>query len=245
MKEVTITIKTTYSAQCRAIDEHSITAYADDRFPGLAIHAPWDFFTDTWRVTHVPSGLAVAILPTRAAATAALELIGKLQNWNRPQAEVAAHGEPGEARWLKVAVAAAVEQVNRERVAALAQAVEMGTIKAVALEAALGDFRCNKMGRAWRSRSPVTHSDWTTRARKLLGDAADLAAVGHLAAALYAAASDYSHNGNFRPAALAPHTWKLLSGRLRTYRANLPDKALSRGAYDAKRRASRKSAPLP
>ena len=119
MKEVTITIKTTYSAQCRAIDEHSITAYADDRFPGLAIHAPWDFFTDTWRVTHVPSGLAVAILPTRAAATAALELIGKLQNWNRPQAEVAAHGEPGEARWLKVAVAAAVEQVNRERAAAL------------------------------------------------------------------------------------------------------------------------------
>ena len=55
-------------------------------------------------------------------------------------------------------------------------------------------------------------------------------------AALYAAASDFSRNGDFRPAALEPHTWKQLSGRLRTYRAELPDKALSRGAYDAKRR---------
>ena len=67
-----------------------MTAYADDRFPGLAIHGPWELGTDDWRITHVPSGLIIATLPTRAAATAALELIGKLQDWNRPQAEVAA-----------------------------------------------------------------------------------------------------------------------------------------------------------
>ena len=101
-----------------------------------------------------------------------------------------------------------MERVNSDRAAALKAAVESGTIKGTTLEAALGDFRCDKMGRAWRTRSPVTHGEWTEPARKLLGTAADLAAVGHLAAALYAAASDYSHNGNFRPAALEPHTWK-------------------------------------
>jgi len=61
---------------------------------------------------------------------------------------------------------------------------------------------------------PATRGKWTEPARKLLGTAADLAAdlaaVGHLAAA-----SDFSRNGNFRPAALEPHTWKLLSGHLR------------------------------
>jgi hypothetical protein len=85
----------------------------------------------------------------------------------------------------------------------------------------------------------VTHAKWAERARKLLGAAADLSAVGHLAAALYAAASDFSRNGNFHPAALEPHTWKQLSGRLRTYRAELPEKALSRGQYDAKRKSAR------
>ena len=144
----------------------------------------------------------------------------------------------GKTRWLRTSIAAAVERVNSDRAAALKAAVESGTIKGTSLEAALGDFRCDKMRRAWRSRSPVTHGKWAERARKLLGAAADLAAVGHLAAALYAAASDFSRNGNFRPAALEPHAWKLLSGRLRTYRAELPEKALSRGQYDAKRKSA-------
>jgi len=239
MKEITITIKTTHSDKCRAIDEHSITAYADDRFPGLAIHAPWDFFADTWRVTHVSSGLAVAIVPTRAAATAALELIGKIQDWTRPQEEVAAHGEPGKLRWQKASVAAAVERVNSDRAAALETAVESGTIKAAALEAALGDFRCRNMRRAWRNRSPVTHGDWSVPARKLLGDAADLADVGKLAATLYVAASEFSPGGLFAPAAWPPYTWKQLSGRLRTYRAELPEKALSRGQYEQRSTAAR------
>jgi hypothetical protein len=239
MKETTITIRT-YNRERFTEEENPVTAYADDRFLGLAIHGPWELGNDDWRITHVPSGLIIATLPTRAAATAALEMIGKLQDWNRPQAEVVP-AEPGQWRWLKTSIAAAVERVNSDRAAALTAAVESGRIKGTALEAALGDFRCNKMGRAWHTRSPVTHGNWATRARKLLGDAADLAAVGHLAAALYAAASDYSPNGNFCPAALEPHTWKLISGRLRAYRVNLPEKALSRGEYDAKRRAARKS----
>jgi len=237
MKETTVTIRT-YNRERHAEQEHPVTAYADDRFPGLAIHGPWELGSDDWRITHVPSGLIVATLPTRAAATTALEMIGKLQDWNRPQEDVAGYGEKGKARWLRTSIAAAVERVNSDRAAALKAAVESGTIKGTSLEAALGDFRCDKMRRAWRSRSPVTHSDWAARTRKLLGDTADLAAVGHLAAALYAAASDFSRNGNFRPAELEPHTWKQLSGRLRAYRAELPEKALSRGQYDAKRKST-------
>ena len=102
-------------------------AYADDRFPGLAIHGPWELGNDEWRVTHVPSGLAiVATLPTRAAATAALEMVGQLQNWNRPQEEVAGYGDKGMTRWLRVNIAATVENVKRERAAALTAAVESG-----------------------------------------------------------------------------------------------------------------------
>ena len=242
MKEIEITIKVHNRDRC-AEEERSMTAYADDRYPGLAIHGPWALGDDDWRITHVPSGLAITILPTRAAATAALPIIGQLQDWNRALPEVAAHGEPGKARWLKAAVAAAVERVNSDRAAALKAAVESGTIKGTSLEAALGDFDCDKMRRAWRTRSPVTHGKWAERARKLLGAAADLSAVGRLAAALYAAASDFSKSGNFSPVAWEPHTWKLLSGRLRTYRAKPPEKALSRGEYDAKRRAARESAP--
>ena len=241
MIETTITIRI-YNRERRAEEERTVTAYADDRFPGLAIHGPWDLTSDDWRITHVPSGLIIATLPTRAAATAALEMIGTLQDWNRPQAEVVP-AESGEWRWLKTSIAAAVERVNNDRAAALKAAVESGTIKGTTLEAALGDFRYEKMRRAWRTRSPVTHGKWTEPARKLLGTAADLAAVGHLAAALYAAASDYSHGGNFAPAAWAPHTWKQLSGRLRTYRVELPEKALSRGEYDRWRITAREFAP--
>ena len=118
--------------------------------------------------------------------------------------------------------------------------MESGTIKGTSLEAALGDFHYDKMRRAWRTRSPVTHGKWAERARRLLGAAADLSAVGHLASALYAAASEFSPGGLFAPATWPPHTWKQLSGRLRAYRANLPDKALSRGQYEAKCRATRK-----
>jgi len=239
MKETEITIRV-YNRDRQAEEERTVTAFADDRFPGLAIHGPWELNSDEWRITHVSSGLIIATLPTRAAATAALPIIGQIQDWNRPLPEVAAHDEPGKARWLKAAVAAAVELVNSDRAAALRAAVESGTIKGTSLEAALGDFRCDKMRRAWRSRSPVTHGKWAERARKLLGATADVSAVGHLAAALYAAASDFSPGGLFAPATWPSHTWKQLSGRLRTYRANLPDKALSRGQYEAKRRAARK-----
>jgi hypothetical protein len=107
MKETTITIWT-YNHERGTQEEHPVTAYADPRFPGLAIHGLWELGNDAWRVTHVPSGLAIALLPTRAAATAALEIIGKLQNWDRPQEEVAGYGDKGMTRWLRVNIAAAV-----------------------------------------------------------------------------------------------------------------------------------------
>lgn len=238
MKEITITIRTYNRERC-AQEERAVAAYTDERFPGLAIHGPWELGTEDWRVTHVPSGLIVATLPTRAAATVALEIIGQIQDWNRPQAEIIPV-EPGERAWLKGSISNAVEHVKRERAAAVAQAVKSGTIKAAALEAALGDFHCDRMRRAWRSRSPVTHGDWTARARKLLGKDAGLDDVGKLAAALYAAASDFSPGGKLRGTELTPRQWKQLSGRLRTYRAELPDKALSRGQYEAKRRAAKR-----
>lgn len=238
MKETTITIRT-YNRERSTQEEHPVTAYTDDRFPGLAIHGPWELDSDDWRVTHVPSGLVIALLPTRAAATAAMELIGGLHDWNRPQAEVIP-AEPGERAWLKANLAIIVQEVKQERAAALKAAIESGTIKAAALEAALGDFRCQKMRRAWRTRSNCTHGDWTKQAAKLLGQDAGLEAIWHLAAALYAAASDFSPGGRFAPAAWPTHTWKQLSGRLRTYRVELPEKALSRGQYEAKRRATKK-----
>ena len=242
MKETTITIRT-YNRERGTQEEHPVTAYADPRFPGLAIHGPWELGNDDWRVTHVPSGLAIALFPTRAAATAALEIIGKLQNWNRPQEEVAGYGDKGMTRWLRVNIAAAVEKIKNDRAAAMKAAVERATIRAAALEAALGELRCDRMHRAWRSRSPVTHGDWSKPARELLGKDAGLDAVGHLAAALYAAASDFSPSGRFHGTELTRHEWKQLSGRLRTCRAALPEKALSRGQYEAKRRAARAKQP--
>jgi hypothetical protein len=240
MKEIEITIKVYNRDRC-AEEERSMTAYADARYRGLAIHGPWALGEKDWRVTHVESGLAIATLPTRAAATAALPAIAALQDWSRPLPEVAAHGEPGRAKYLRAYVAAAVERVKSDRAAALQAAVESGTIKGTSLEAALGDFRCDKMRRAWRSRSPVTQSNWAGRARKLLGVNSDQAAETPLAAAMYAAASDYSERGTFDPAGWAPHTWKLLAGRLRTYHANRPEKALSRWEHSV---TQRNSAPV-
>ena len=133
--------------------------------------------------------------------------------------EAAAHGEPGHNRYLRAAVAAIVERIKSDRAAALQAAVDTGTIKGTSLEAALGDFRCERMGRAWRKPFP--------RDRRRLGRACPQAArprrrsIGRKPAvpgALYAAASDYSERGTFAPAAWEPHTWKMLSGRLRTYR---------------------------
>ncbi len=238
MKETTINIRTYNPERCTQ-EERCVPGFTDPRFPGLAVHGAWELTDHEWRVTHIPSGLIVATLPTRAAATAALGMIGALQDWNRPQADVIPV-ESGERAWLKVNIATIVQEVKRERSAALKAAVESGTIKAVALEAALGGFRCQKMRRAWRTRSNCTHGDWTDKARKLLGKDAGLDAVWHLAAALYAAASEFSPGGLLTPAAWPPHTWKRLSGRLRTYRADLPEKALSRGQYEAKRRAAKK-----
>ena len=105
-------------------------------------------------MTHVLSGLTIALLPTRAAATAALPIIGKLQNWNRPQEEVAGYGDKGMTGAGCGSTLPPPWSTSSGRAAALKAAVESGTIKAAALEAALGDFRCDRMRRAWRAVPP-------------------------------------------------------------------------------------------
>jgi hypothetical protein len=70
-----------------------------------------------------------------------------------------------------------------------------------------------------------------------LGPDADLSTVGRLAAALYTAACDFSQYGRFSPGEWPIGKWRLFAGRVRTYRANLPEKGLSRGEYEALRKS--------
>ena len=117
MKETEITIRI-YNQDRHAEEEHPVTAYADDRFPGLAIHGPWELGNDDWRVNACAERPIYRPLPTRAAATAALPIIGQATGL-----EPAASGSgrlrgKGKARWLRISIAAAVEQVNSDRAAA-------------------------------------------------------------------------------------------------------------------------------
>ena len=67
--------------------------------------------------------------------------------------------------------------------------IDSRKVTADTLQAALGDFCCAKMLRAWRNRSPVTQSYWAARAGVLL-PAACLPDRGGLAAALYVACGE-------------------------------------------------------
>ena len=57
MKEIEITIRT-YNTDRHEEQAHPVTAYADARYPGLAIHGPWALGENDWRVTHVPERLS-------------------------------------------------------------------------------------------------------------------------------------------------------------------------------------------
>ena len=92
----------------------TVAAFTDKRCPGLAIHAAWESNVHEWRVSHVASGLVVASVLTKTDAQAAMLEIGAIQDWTRPLAEVAAHGEPGQMRWLKATIAAIVKRYRGE-----------------------------------------------------------------------------------------------------------------------------------
>ena len=116
--------------------------------------------------------------------------------------------------------------------------IDTRKLTADALQAALGDFCCAKMLRAWRNRSPVTQSYWAARAGALL-PAASLPDRWRLAAALYVACGELCNppGWTFAPAAWQPACWRNLAARLSGFITYLPEKALQRGEYDARRQA--------
>jgi len=66
-------------------DGHAVTveAWIDPQWPGLAIHKTV-LQPRGWDITHVPSGLRIATLPSKAKAHTALPKIGALTDWDRP-----------------------------------------------------------------------------------------------------------------------------------------------------------------
>jgi hypothetical protein len=112
-------------------------------------------------------------------------------------------------------------------------------VTAAALQAAMGDFRCEKMLRAWRNRSPVTQAAWLTRASALLTQTpASPNDRGELAAALYVACGELcGPPGTFAPAAWPMDEWQRLAALLPGIVKYRPEKLLSRGEYCTRRQA--------
>ena len=100
-------------------------------------------------------------------------------------------------------------------------------IDAAALKTAFAGFTCDKMGRAWRNRSNVTRWAWEDRAANL-GNRA-------LASVLYAACGELCDQ-QLDPAGWTAAYWDTLAGLIEGFLAYKPDKALSRGEYEARRK---------
>jgi len=103
---------------------------------------------------------------------------------------------------------------------------------ATELQAAFAGFTCDKMLRAWRNRSPVTHDKWHARAALLRENGS------HLAAALYVACGELCNaDGTFDAGEWPPAHWQYVAARLPDLLHNAPDKALSRGEYCERRKS--------
>ena len=104
----------------------------------------------------------------------------------------------------------------------------------------------DKMLRAWRNRSPVTCSHWAARAHTLLGTDAGLDTAWKLAAALYVACGDsVAPDGTFRADTLTTAAWQDIAYRTAAYYRELPEKALSRGEYEERRKAQQQHSCTP
>ncbi len=94
-------------------------------------------------------------------------------------------------------------------------------------------FFCNKMARAWRNRSPVTSAPWWNFAHQVSGDSSN-------AGACYAACSHFAVDGIFTANDLTPEQLeklaRIISSDLSNSPASLPEKALSRGQYEDRKR---------
>jgi hypothetical protein len=119
-------------------------------------------------------------------------------------------------------------------------------LTADALQARLLGFKCKRMQRAWRNRSPVTQGQWYARACILLNNAsASLLDCHQLAAALYVACGELCDAPGqvFEPYYWLPDRWRTLAERLPRYLHDMPERALSRGAYEHNERPRKKPTP--
>ena len=116
--------------------------------------------------------------------------------------------------------------------------LDISHIDAARIQTALADFGqqrgrqvCGEhMQRHWRNRSPVTQSYWADYARRLLG-AGSYSDEHRLAAALYVACGNYSHDC-FWPETLCPAEWAAIASFTNAYYYGPPDKALTRGEWE-------------
>lgn len=113
---------------------------------------------------------------------------------------------------------------------------DMRVLTADALQAVLRDYSCQRMFRAWRNRSPVTHSQWYRLASSLLSHTAASAQDCYdLAAALYCACGQVCDNGGmFEGFDQLPDTWPIIAELTQRHIKHRPEKALSRGEYEAR-----------
>lgn len=109
------------------------------------------------------------------------------------------------------------------------------------IQAALETARCPKMCRAWRNRSNVTHWQWVAYARKLRGADANLKRIWELAACLYVACGWYVNRGRgtetFIGREVPTRGWALIGLMTEDFLENTPDRALTRGAWEAQKEA--------
>jgi len=108
------------------------------------------------------------------------------------------------------------------------------------IQAALGKSKCDNMHRAWRNRSNVSQWRWVTYARELRGADADLPRIWKLAACLYVACAWYaSRKGGetFIGRTVPDKGWALINLLTEDFLEDIPDRALTRGAWETQQKA--------
>ncbi len=113
------------------------------------------------------------------------------------------------------------------------------------LQATLGGVKCPRMARAWRNRSYATQCNWARRCRELFSEL-PLAELHVKAAAVYAACSYYAcrcyderEGGNeFDGRTVPPRGWELIATLAEDFLIVPPDRALSRGTWEARHKSA-------
>lgn len=107
------------------------------------------------------------------------------------------------------------------------------------LQTELGNVTCDKMRRAWRNRSNITQWQWVAYARKLQGTDANLPRIWKIAACLYVACGWYAGRSGsevFNSSNIPTRGWELIGLLAEDFYHNLPDYALTRGQWEARRK---------